>query len=377
MTEHYDLLIIGGGAFGLYAAILGARKGLRTCIVEADHQLSRRASFINQARVHQGYHYPRSILTARSSIRFYRTFIDDFTEAINGRFEKIYAISRRNSFTPHRQFSRFCQHLEIPAREVDPGTWFNPGTVESTYVTEECSFDGIILGRMLEERARASPLITINMGCRPQQAEPDGNMWKVQLEDGRWISAGAAINATYSSLNVLQRMFHQDEIPLKHEMCELILVKAGDLLSASGITVMDGPFFSLMPFGLHGVHSLTAVDFTPHQESRESSPRFPCQERTATCRPDRLQNCNSCPEKPSTAFAYMAQLARKYLIPKLEFTYERSLFTVKTTLRASETDDSRPTLIRKSESGPRFASVLSGKINTIYELEDLIHDFAH
>ena len=29
---------------------------------------------------------------------------------------------------------------------------------------------------------------------------------------------------------------------------------------------MDGPFFSIMPFGETGLHSLTSVTFTPHTQ---------------------------------------------------------------------------------------------------------------
>jgi len=39
---------------------------------------------------------------------------------------------------------------------------------------------------------------------------------------------------------------------------------------------------------------------------------------------------------------------------------------------ASELDDSRPTVIREFNKNPRFISVLSGKINTIYDLDEFI-----
>lgn len=68
----------------------------------------------------------------------------------------------------------------------------------------------------------------------------------------------------------------------------------------------------------------------------------------------------------------MRQLATKYMRPELEFTYERSLFSMKPILKASEVDDSRPTVIREMSHSPRFFSVLSGKINTIYDLDEVL-----
>ena len=42
---------------------------------------------------------------------------------------------------------------------------------------------------------------------------------------------------------------------------------------------MDGPFFSVMPFGKTGMHSLTSVTFTPHLTSYDLLPTFKCQEK--------------------------------------------------------------------------------------------------
>jgi len=42
-----------------------------------------RASQINQARVHNGYHYPRSVTTAKSSAEYYDRFTTEFSSCIN------------------------------------------------------------------------------------------------------------------------------------------------------------------------------------------------------------------------------------------------------------------------------------------------------
>ena len=90
------------------------------------------------------------------------------------------------------------------------------------------------------------------------------------------------------------------------------------------------------------------------------------------CSKERLGNCNDCPAKPQTAFPYMANLARKYLRDEYEFHYRESLFSMKPILMSSEIDDSRPTVIRKFSDKPAFVSVLSGKINTVYDLDEVL-----
>ena len=160
---------------------------------------------------------------------------------------------------------------------------------------------------------------------------------------------------------------------IKYEKCEIILCEVDESLKHTGITVMDGPFFSLMPFGQTGLHSLTSVTFTPHETSYDTVATFPCQAQSGgRCKPGSLYNCNECPAKPATAWPYMSQLARKYLKEEYGFSYKGSLFSMKPILKASEIDDSRPTVVRRMSDTPVFYSVLSGKINTVYDLDEVL-----
>lgn len=56
--QQYDRIIIGAGLYGLYSALFCAKRGQHVIVLECDPTPFRRATYINQARVHQGYHYP-------------------------------------------------------------------------------------------------------------------------------------------------------------------------------------------------------------------------------------------------------------------------------------------------------------------------------
>ena len=73
-----------------------------------------------------------------------------------------------------------------------------------------------------------------------------------------------------------------------------------------------------------------------------------------------------------SAWPYMSQLARKYLKEEYGFAYHSSLFSMKPILKASEIDDSRPTVVRVMNDEPKLVSVLSGKINTVYDLDEVL-----
>lgn len=87
------------------------------------------------------------------------------------------------------------------------------------------------------------------------------------------------VNCTYAGTNGVLTTFGLDPVPLKCELCEVALVDALEH-ARTGVTVLHGLFFSLMPFGHAGLHSLTAVDYTPHTTSTDVLPTFRCQPNT-------------------------------------------------------------------------------------------------
>src|SRR5262245_31548358 len=111
-----DVVIIGGGFFGLFLAEYCARRVGRVVLCEQAPALMRRASSNNQARVQGGYPYPRSILTAvRSRVNFPR-FVEEFHPAVDDTFEKVYAIGRRFSKVTADQFFVSMQRIGAPIR---------------------------------------------------------------------------------------------------------------------------------------------------------------------------------------------------------------------------------------------------------------------
>lgn len=369
---EYDRLVVGAGLFGLYAALLSARAGLRVAVVDLDQGQVMRASLVNQARVHNGYHYPRSAYTALRSASYYDRFGTDFPGAVNRRFTKIYAISATRSLTDAEHFERFCRNVGIRVRRADPLDHFQPRVVEASYETDEYSFDAPALRReMLDRLCRAPGSCTWQLGDTIAEARANGDTWELALRSGIRVRTPSVVNAAYAGINGILRTFGFPPMPLKYELCEVALVEAPRHVDV-GITVMDGPFFSLMPFGLSGTHSLTAVDYTPRVASASELPGFPCQSLNPACSPAALDNCSLCQARPASAYPRMLALARRYLAHVDDIALRDTINSVKAILRTSEVDDARPTLVRVDSTAPHFVSLFSGKINTIYDLEDVL-----
>lgn len=362
-------MVVGAGAFGLHSAHVLARQGLRVAIIDIDAGTSMRASLVNQARLHNGYHYPRSATTALRSASYYERFIKDFPDAINSRYTKIYALAANGSLVDSAHFERFCNAMGIAAKPVDPEEIFQSDMVEAAYETDEYGFDaGAIRTAMLGRLEHADVGWFLNN--RIVDAAEDAGEWRLTLGDGTRLRSAGVVNATYAGVNALLRTFREAPLPLKYELCEVALVDAPQQ-EGLGITVMDGPFFSLMPFGHTGLHSLTAVPLTPRRTSNDVLPTFSCQAHKTTCEPQALDNCALCPLRPTTAYPHMHAMASRFLRETDDLRLVEPLNSIKVLLQTSEVDDSRPTLVRRHRDTPRLTTVFSGKINTIYDLEEV------
>ena len=371
---NYDKIILGTGIYGLYSALLCAKNGNneKILLLEYDDEAVSRATYINQARVHNGYHYPRSYSTAIKSSKYFERFNKDFSFAINKEFLKVYAISKEYSWTDAEQFRKFCKNANIKCEELVSTNYFKEGFCDGVFSTEEYTFDAMIIKNFYMTELKKYSNVEIKYGVRIKDVIKVDNKYEIFFQNGESYKTGFLLNATYASTNQITNILGFEKFKIKYEICEIILCKVSDNLKNTGITVMDGPFFSVMPFGKTEYHSLTSVTFTPHITSYDDLPTFPCQKENVECSPEQLGNCNLCANKPESAWNYMSSLAKKYLRDDIKLEYSHSLYSVKPILMASEIDDSRPTVIKIFSNNPTYVSVLSGKINTIYDLDEVL-----
>ncbi len=363
-------VIIGAGIYGLYAALYLAKRCDDSIVVlEFDSEAFKRATYINQARVHMGYHYPRSLYTAEKSASYFERFVNDYGFSVKKDFRQVYATSNTLSWTNSNEFVNFCARASIDCSKIDPEIFFNKGMCDGAFLTTEYTYDAHILRDYFINEISKYNNVSIAYNVRLRNYTWVDNEVSIDTNVGTF-KADFILNATYASTNQVSSFFGMDVFKIKYELCEIILCEVSENLKDVGITVMDGPFFSIMPFGKGGLHSLTSVTFTPHVTSYDRLPCFDCQKVPGVqCTPRQLFNCNECVAKPKSAWPYMKKLAEKYLRKEYGFQYKESLYSIKPILVASEVDDSRPTVIRINDKKPFFMSVLSGKINTVYDMD--------
>jgi glycine/D-amino acid oxidase-like deaminating enzyme len=367
--DRYDAVVIGGGFFGCILALFLKSRGGDVLVVEREADLLRRASYANQARVHNGFHYPRSLLTAlRSRVNFPR-FAAEFRDCVDDSFVKYYGVARNLSKVSARQYRLFMERIGAPIRPAPPQVQrlFNPDMIEAVFEVVEYAFDA----DRLRARMRASleeAGVEVALAASAATVGPAAGDGRVTLtvQNGsaapRPLDAALVLNCTYGHLNQLLRDSGLPLLDLKHEITEMALVEVPPPLKGLGVTTMCGPFFSTMPFPARGLHSLSHVRYTPHGSWRD----------TVNGYRDAYRTLDDYPKV--SRFSHMVHDARRYLPALAEARYVESIWEIKTTLPTSEMNDGRPILFHPQPGLPQLVHVMGGKIDNIYDIEEELRE---
>lgn len=351
--RQLDALVIGGGFFGCKVALELKAAGLRHVVVaEREKQLLSRASYVNQARIHNGYHYPRSFATARRSRDNFQRFCRDYAYAVSNGWDKYYAIAAGSKVSA-AQFQRFCAAIGATCQPAwnRIGKLFAPDLIEDVFKVEEFAFDAAAI-RDRVQRELADAGVHVLLGTEARIVAADADTVRLAL-GGEPATARHVLNCTYAALDAVGCRVTSR---IKRELTEMAMIRPPPELDGLGITVMDGPFFSVMPFPAGRCYSLSHVRYTPHASWHDAADAAPAPLRS---------NAES-----------MLRDSARYLPGLGKAAYLRSLFEIKAVLARNEADDGRPVLVEASPTSPRILSVLGAKIDNIYDVLDIIRQTA-
>ncbi|MEM6431320.1 MAG: FAD-dependent oxidoreductase, partial [Deinococcota bacterium] len=366
-----SVAIIGGGFYGCSIACHLAQQGAKVHVYERASELLTRASYGNQARLHGGYHYPRSFSTAYRSRYHFDRFQHDFAAAVERSFTKLYAIASVNSKVTARQFERFCEQIQAPLKVARPAfqKLFSKRLIDNVYEVQEYAFDAAKLRTLLTSRlAEQGVKVMLATTVTAVQVAPEHVTLQLVSAQGELdVRADVIINCTYAGLNRIPGLF-QSRQKLKHELTELALVELPEPLKHLSVTVMDGPFFSFMPFPDRNLNTLTHVRYTPHTNVSEQAGKLP---------PNPYELFDGL--NVASNATYMLHDVARFMPDIADATYKDSLFEIKTVLQKNEGDDGRPILFEVDPTSPRVLSILGSKLDNIYDAHAAIdaHLVAH
>lgn len=341
-----NTIIVGGGLFGLTTAIILAENGINVTVLEKNLDVLKEASLVNQNRIHYGYHYPRSSETGRESIQGMDAFLKYYGDCINDSFTKYYAISKNNSHVNANEFVKFATDLDISLEEAWPDKeLLNRNTIEQCWKVYEPAFDYQtlrvnILNRIIKLRniriLRNANIVKID-NLSDDQIE-------VTLHNDYVVKGKNLINAAYSGLGDVLKLAFKQDLEAKFQLLVLPILKVNKKIPMYGVTIMDGPFCSILPRGfVEGEYILSHVKESV-LESDKGTKRPRWNVFDGRVEHDIIEACKN-------HFPILSDM-----------TCIDSWITTKMILPNQEIDDARPTLVLTHQKN--IHSVFSGKVTT-------------
>ena len=326
-----EVTVIGGGIFGCTTAWMLSKEGYKVTLYEQNNELLSQASFINQYRLHKGYHYPRSIETALSSKKSEQSFIEAYHDCVvNGNVKHYYSIASKNSLISAKEYIEFLKTVGLKYKIVE-----SMKGCDLTVLVEEKLFDPDILRSKCWEY------------LNKYNVKVHTNSKIVNIKN---LNTDYIVNATYSNINCLDHNVKDYQF----ELCEKPVVKLNKKYKDKSIVIMDGPFMCIDPLGTSGYHVMGNVVHAIHSTNTGKFPKYDKKFKN-------LLNNGIIINPEYTKINKFLSTAEDFFVDLNDIKHVGSMYTFRTVLPDREHDDARPTLVEKNKN---IFNIFSGKIGT-------------
>lgn len=323
--------ILGGGWYGCHIALELLQEGHEVQLWESAPRLFSGASGGNPARLHLGYHYPRSHTTRAACQAHVFHFMERYGFLTRAVPVNIYAVAKDDSWVDFGTYHQVMR-AELPCIPIAKPEEFGLQNVEGALLTGERH---ILIDRAREWFAdKLADVACYNAPRGHAGEEPRG----VDL----------TVDCTFCS-------YDAQGID-RYEPCITVLMRGP---TDRAVTIMDGPFPSLYPWDeAQGLNSLTSASLTPlatcatHEEATKVLDTYRASDTMCAARAERM----------------VAQLEHYW--PQVRQQYEPQDFRL--TIRAQPRSGSAARLVDVVRVGEKRLRIRAGKIDAIQYAADLV-----
>ena len=360
--EVKRVAVIGAGVFGCNVALAVANAGFEVVLLERLPDIIMGASKNNTNRVHQGFHYPRDMKTAIECRDNYSRFETEFREALLDNYTSIYCIAEKKSLTSKEEFIKFCDALGLSYSVIGLNSLsMKIGGCSLGISCSETILDSDILRNILNAKIADNNRVILSCNTEVAAIKKCSHQYELTFlpEKKPKQAFDAVVNCSYASINTLTEQLGYQVCEEQYEYTVVPIISLD--LPPTSITIMDGPFMTLFPYGKTKNFLLYHVDYSVIST-----------EITRTLNRDWLD-----PQKSPLSsldqykhFDTMLKSCSKFVPILASAKLCGYLQSPRMVLPKHEQDDARPSFV--NDYGEGYLTVFSGKIDRSLSIADLI-----
>ncbi len=247
------IIIIGGGIHGLSCAMELSDLNHEIILIEKESKLFQGTSGATHNRAHMGYHYPRAENTVEECQKGLNLFKQRFKDVLIYPDGNYYVISKSNSMSSATQFESFCNKFHLPYEKTWPAKdLLDPDLISDSFLVPEPVFNVAALINIFDTYVKDKKIILKTQTTLLKGEKTPNNTFKISVNEkgvNKNYEGDVVINATYAYSNNILKAFGLEHhmTPYHLQIVEVAVVQSS--LKIPGLTIMDGPFISIMPYG--------------------------------------------------------------------------------------------------------------------------------
>lgn len=240
-----SVLVIGAGIHGIASALRLARAGCEVTVLDEKWDILGGTSGATQQRAHSGYHYPRCMETALECAQGLAYFRQLYPYGLYDPPRSYYAIAREGSHTSPAEYEKFMGECGLKYEEAYPSE-LDRSLVEKCYRVSEPVYRTARLKEILRKELDGAG-VRVRLGAEiiaQETLEDEILLFTGSMEE---FTGALVVNATYTWTNNIFSMFGLRDRRVLYRLQTVQILRLKSPLLHPALTVMDGPFCSLLP----------------------------------------------------------------------------------------------------------------------------------
>ncbi len=245
--KNKKILIIGAGIHGAFLCNYLSEHGYKITILEKNSDICAETSAATHNRANRGYHYPRSKKTFDECIKGYDYFKKNYSRFLKN-ITSLYCIEKKSNLN-FKKYINFFKKNDLKFKIIKKSKHINKKNIEGIIKAEEGCYDHDKIKFYLKKKLRKEN-IKLYLNYNLTKIENKKNNIICFSKKGKKIidKFDLIINSTYVYSEQVSNLFFpkkKKEKKYKFQVTEIPLVYCKQKIP--GVTVMDGPFTTIMP----------------------------------------------------------------------------------------------------------------------------------